>query len=73
MQFRMTGIVTATPMSMREYAAYANMTLPPEIQDDEDGFLLQYETSHESWIDAELFSVLYSPVRKPRRFTFRWR
>lgn len=64
MKYVRTTPVEADPMTRAEYNSFRGFGAHPNDVLDQKGFLVRVENGKSMWIDAESFSLNYSPMEK---------
>ena len=59
MRYIGTKIIHARPMTRGEYNQYRGWMLPPDEDPDDEGYLVVYPDSYESWSPKEVFEEAY--------------
>ena len=61
-QYIGTKLVLATPMTRGAYNEYRGWTLPKDENPDDEGYLVRYSDSYESWSPKWVFESAYLPL-----------
>lgn len=57
-----TKIIKATPMTRGEYNKHRGWKIPDNENPDDEGYLVQYDKSYQSWSPKEVFELAYREV-----------
>lgn len=62
-------LLEAKPMTRGEYNAYKNWAIPTNENPNDEGYLVQYNPTYESWSPKDVFEAAYLPLTVPTAIT----
>lgn len=57
-----TKIINAKPMNRGEYNSYRGWEIPSDENPEDEGYLVKYDNSYESWSPKEVFEGAYREI-----------
>lgn len=57
-----TKIINAAPMTRGEYNTYRGWAIPENENPADEGYLVKYDQSYESWSPKEVFELAYREI-----------
>lgn len=64
-----TKIIKARPLSRGEYNTYKGWQIPENENPSDEGYLIKYDNTYESWSPKEVFENHYRPITS-QEYTF---